>query len=156
RGARRLARALAEPRQGGDVRVDGSRRELRSVATWKSAGFRRLGTELDGRLGKAQTFSMTESQATALARRRHPHAAEPELAEKGPRPLCDPAPQFGRLQHYGLAAEREDLADQPLLAADGHLLDRGAVLEPFRARRPLEPPARHLRRQPDLDRLGVP
>ena len=48
-----------------------------------------------------------------LGRRRHTHATEPELGEKGPRPLGDAAPQVRGLQHYGLARD---------LIADGRIV----------------------------------
>src|SRR5205823_14032386 len=69
-------------------------------------------------------------------------------------PFGDPRAQLQRLPHDRLTAERENLAHQPVLAADCDLLDRRAVLQqPCRAA--LEAPACDLRRIPDLNRPGV-
>src|SRR5207249_750224 len=84
-----------------------------------------------------------------------------EVSDRGPgvppaqqRSIGDPRAQLLRLAQNRLAAEREDLADQPVLAADCDLFDRRAVLQQPR-RAALEPPARDLGRVPDLDRSGV-
>ena len=87
------------------------------------------------RLGDADA-RRPSSRCTALARGRRSRGAE-----------------LGRLEHDRLAAVAEDLADQPLRAADRPLGDRRAVREPARAL--LQLPARDLGRVPDARGPGV-
>src|SRR5437879_10609821 len=56
-------------------------------------------------------------------------ARDAELVRKLAGAVGDRVPHLLGLEQNRVAALREDLADQPFRAADGHLCERGAVLE---------------------------
>src|SRR5262249_4513159 len=91
----------------------------------------------------------------APAGRRHlaagRHAAELALELHGA--FGDPRPKGLRLEQDGVTAEREDLADQPLVAPGGRLAQRSTVLELNRA--PLDLPPSDRGRVPDPGSAGA-
>ena len=85
--------------------------------------------------GATFTLVLTDRRLGADA-----HARDAELLRQLFGAAGDHGPQLGRLEHDGLAALTEHLADEPLFAADPHLAERAAVAQQHRAA--LDHPAR--------------